>query len=80
MDSFLEAHSSLVKNDQKKNMTSPPKQRNKTKVIDRAKSRSPKRKDQLDIYEASDSGDANNEIIETLVEVEQAVDFNELKV
>lgn len=78
MDSFLTAHSHFVtnKNTGEKAASSPSKQKNK-KVINRAKSSSPKRKDE---FERGQDSDASDEDCGPLQATEITVDFSELKV
>ncbi|ODM88001.1 Ankyrin repeat and zinc finger domain-containing protein 1 [Orchesella cincta] len=78
MDAFLAVHTHFVKaasKDKSPTLTSPSKAK---KTFNRAKSRSPKRKDELDIVKESDidNGDEGPTFLE---EVDQVVDFNELK-
>lgn len=79
MDSFLTAHSHFVTNEitGEKAASSPSKQKNK-KVINRAKSRSPKRKDEFELGQDSDASDVD--YCGPLQATEITVDFSELKV
>jgi len=79
MDAFLAVHTHFVKTidkDKTAIITSPSKAK---KIFNRAKSRSPKRKDDPDLKIDSES-DNNDEGPTMLEEVDQVVDFNELKV